>query len=113
MPNIIEITGFNAPELDIYARYTENQLLNRHEPEKGIFIAESPLVIGRALDGGCQPISILVEDRQAEHQAKEIIERCGHVCENIPVHRSGGLPVSIGLHQQRFPGGTALSEFLP
>ena len=85
MPNIIEITDFHAPELDIYARYTENQLLNRHEPEKGIFIAESPLVIGRALDGGCQPISILVEDRQAEHQAKEIIERCGHVCENIPV----------------------------
>ena len=73
MPNIIEITDFHAPELDIYARYTEGQLLNRHEPEKGIFIAESPLVIGRALDGGCQPISILVEDRQAEHQAKEII----------------------------------------
>ena len=46
MPNIIEITDFHAPELDIYARYTEGQLLNRHEPEKGIFIAESPLVIG-------------------------------------------------------------------
>ena len=59
MANIIEITDFHAPELDIYARYTEGQLLNRHEPEKGIFIAESPLVIGRALDGGCQPISIL------------------------------------------------------
>lgn len=44
MPNIIEITDFHAPELDIYARYTEGQLLNRHEPEKGIFIAESPLV---------------------------------------------------------------------
>ena len=85
MPNIIEITDFHAPELDIYARYTEGQLLNRHEPEKGIFIAESPLVIGRALDGGCQPISILVEDRQAEHQAKEIIRRCDQICKNIPV----------------------------
>lgn len=85
MPNIIEITDFHAPELDIYARYTEGQLLNRHEPEKGIFIAESPLVIGRALDGGCQPISILVEDRQAEHQAKEIIRRCDQICKNVPV----------------------------
>ena len=85
MPNIIEITDFHAPELDIYARYTEGQLLNRHEPEKGIFIAESPLVIGRALDGGCQPISILVEDRQAEHQAKKIIGRCDQICKNIPV----------------------------
>ena len=85
MPNIIEITDFHAQELDIYARYTEGQLLNRHEPEKGIFIAESPLVIGRALDGGCQPISILVEDRQAEHQAKEIIRRCDQICKNIPV----------------------------
>ena len=42
MANIIEITDFNAPELDVYARMTENQLLNRHEPEKGMFIAESP-----------------------------------------------------------------------
>ncbi len=48
MPNIIEITDFSAPELDIYARYSEVQLLNRHEPEKGVFIAESPKVIGRA-----------------------------------------------------------------
>ena len=85
MPNIIEIRDFDAPELDIYARYTEGQLLNRHEPEKGIFIAESPLVIGRALDSGCEPISILVEKRQVEHQAKEMIEWCGKICERIPV----------------------------
>ena len=50
MPTIIPITDFAAPELDIYARLTENQLRNRLEPEKGIFIAESPKVIGRALD---------------------------------------------------------------
>ena len=63
MPNIIEITDFNAPELDIYARLTENQLLNRHEPEKGLFIAESPKVIDRALDAGCVPVSLLLEKK--------------------------------------------------
>ena len=76
MPNIIEITDFEAPELDIYARCTEIQLLNRHEPHKGIFIAESPKVIERALDAGCVPISFLVEHKHLEGQAKEIIERC-------------------------------------
>lgn len=82
MPNIIEITDFEAPDLDIYARTTENQLLNRHEPDKGVFIAESPLVIERALDAGCNPISILVEKKHIENQAKPIIERCG----DIPVY---------------------------
>ena len=79
MANIIEITDFVAPELDIYARTTENQLLNRHEPDKGVFIAESPLVIERALDAGCVPISILVEKKHIENQAKSIIERCGDI----------------------------------
>ena len=60
MANIIEITDFSAPELDIYARFTEAQLLNRDPPEQGIFIAESPKVIERALDAGCIPISILL-----------------------------------------------------
>lgn len=82
MPNIIEITDFNAPELDVYARLSEGQLLNRHEPEKGIFIAESPKVIERALDAGCVPISFLAEDRHIETQAKELIHRCG----DIPVY---------------------------
>lgn len=81
MSNIIEITDFAAPELDVYARLTEVQLLNRHEPEKGMFIAESPKVIERALDAGCVPASILVERRHVEGEAKEIIRRCG----NIPV----------------------------
>lgn len=79
MPKIIEIRDFSAPELDIYARLTENQLLNRHEPEKGIFIAESPKVIERALDAGCIPVSFLVERRHVETQAKELIERCGEI----------------------------------
>ena len=82
MPNIIEITDFNAPELDVYARLTEVQLLNREFPEKGLFIAESPKVIQRALDGGCQPVSFLVEKKHLETQAKELIERCG----DIPVY---------------------------
>lgn len=79
MPDIIEITDFSSPELDIYARLTENQLLNREHPEKGIFIAESPKVVERALDAGCEPISVLVEKKHIETQAKEIIERCGDI----------------------------------
>ena len=79
MPNIIEITDFSAPELDVYARYSEVQLLNRHEPEKGIFIAESPKVIGRALDAGCVPLSLLLERKHVEGQGKEIISRCGEI----------------------------------
>lgn len=79
MPNIIEITDFSALELDVYARYSEVQLLNRHEPEKGIFIAESPKVIGRALDAGCVPVSLLLERKHVEGQGKEIISRCGEI----------------------------------
>lgn len=79
MPNIIEITDFEAPELDVYARLTEAQLLNRFEPEKGLFIAESPKVIERALNAGCVPVSILVEQKQIEAQAKEILSRCGEI----------------------------------
>lgn len=82
MANIIEITDFNAPELDIYARYTEVQLLNRHYPEKGLFIAESPLVIQRALNAGCVPISCLVEKKHLDTQAKDIITRVG----DIPIY---------------------------
>ena len=82
MSNIIEITDFNASELDVYARISEIQLLNRAEPEKGIFIAESPKVIERALDSGCQPISFLVEHKHVEGEAKELIRRCG----DIPVY---------------------------
>ena len=75
MANIIEITDFEAPELDIYARKTEAQLLNRDKPEEGIFIAESPKVIERALDAGYVPISALVEKKQIDGEAKGILER--------------------------------------
>ena len=77
MPNIIEITDFHAPELDPYARLTQNQLRSRLEPEKGIFIAESPKVISRALDAGYQPLSLLMERRQITGPAAEILARCG------------------------------------
>lgn len=76
MAQIIEITDFLAPELDIYARKTEVQLLNREHPEQGIFIAESPKVIERALDGGCQPISFLMEQKHIEGEGREILARC-------------------------------------
>ena len=82
MSNIIEITNFNAPELDVYARLTENQLLNRHEPEKGLFIAESPKVIERALDAGCIPVSLLLERKHIAGQAQHIVARC----QNIPIY---------------------------
>ena len=74
-----EITDFEAPELDVYARLTEAQLLNRFEPKKGMFIAESPKVIQRALDAGCQPVSLLVERGHVNEEAAEAIERCGDV----------------------------------
>ena len=82
MPNIIEITDFLDPELDVYARLTEAQLLNRFEPKKGMFIAESPKVIDRALDAGCIPVSLLMQREHIEGQAKDIIARCG----DIPVY---------------------------
>jgi len=84
MANIIEITDFTAPELDVYARLTEAQLLNREEPAKGLFIAESPKVIERALDAGCQPVSLLMERKHIDSQAKDVIARCG----DIPVYTS-------------------------
>lgn len=77
MPNIIHITDFSAPELDIFARKTENQLLNREHPEEGIFIAESPKVVERALDAGYAPVALLVEDRHIEGEARGILERVG------------------------------------
>ncbi|MBQ7801372.1 MAG: RNA methyltransferase [Oscillospiraceae bacterium] len=82
MAEIIEITDLSQPELDVYARLTESQLRNRREPEKGIFIAESPKVITRALDAGFEPLSFLMERKHIEGQAREVIARCG----NIPVY---------------------------
>ena len=79
MSNIIEITNFSAPELDVYARLTEAQLLNRFEPAKGMFIAESPKVIHRALDAGCVPVSLLMERKDIDGSAADIIARCPEI----------------------------------
>ena len=80
--NLIEITDFHAPELDVYARLTEAQLLNRFEPAKGMFIAESPNVIMRALDAGCEPVYILVERSRMVGESLDVINRC----EGVPVY---------------------------
>lgn len=79
MIHFTEIMDFEDPELDVYARLTEAQLLNRFEPKKGMFIAESPKVIQRALDAGCQPVSLLVERSHCNAEAQEAILRCGDV----------------------------------
>ena len=84
MSQIIEITDFSAPELDVYARLTEGQLFHNNKPEMGMFIAESPNVILRALDAGYEPVSLLMERKHVEGQAKEVIARCG----DVPVYTS-------------------------
>ena len=83
MPNMIHITDFESQELDIYARLSENDLLCRHKPEEGIFIAESPNVIERALNAGCVPVSVLIEERELKKEASKILAR--PECENIPI----------------------------
>ena len=79
MSNVTEITDFLAPELDVYARLSEVQLFNREFPEKGLFIAESPKVIERALDAGYEPVSCLMEKRHIEGEGRQILERIGDV----------------------------------
>lgn len=79
MANILEITNPDAPELEEYYRLTEAQLRNRLEPEKGMFIAESPKVINSALNAGCQPISLLMERKHIIGQGAQLIARCGDV----------------------------------
>lgn len=75
MKNIIEINDITAPELDVYARTSEVQLLRYYEPEPGLFIAESPKVIERALNAGYEPLSFLAEHKDLEGEAKQILER--------------------------------------
>ncbi len=82
MVKAIEIKDFSAPELDIYARLTEAQLMNRFDPSRAMFIAESPKVIERALDGGYEPVSVLVEETKMTGESLDVIHRCG----DIPVY---------------------------
>ena len=83
MAKIIEISDFSAPELDVYSRLTENQLLNRADPKNAMFVAESPLVIGRAMDAGCVPLSFLMEPKHIEGRGHEILARCA---DDVPVY---------------------------
>ena len=76
MAQVIEIHDFSDPALDVYARATENQLVNRADPANALFIAESPLVIGRALDAGCVPVSFLMEPQHITGKGAEILGRC-------------------------------------
>lgn len=111
MSNRIEIKDFDAPELDLYARLSEVQLLRYYEPKEGIFIAESPKVIGRALDAGCVPISMLAEPKQIEGEGKEILERCPEVpvytAEFSVLTRLTGFPLTRGMlcamHRPKLP----------
>lgn len=101
MANIIQITDFESPELDVFARLTEAQLLNRFEPQKALFIAESPKVIQRALDGGCEPVSILVERSRMTGESLEVMERCGDIpvftAELDVLTKLTGYPLTRGL----------------
>ena len=93
MPDIIHITDFSSSELDVYARLSENNLLCRHEPEKGIFIAESPNVVERALNAGCTPLSILIEEKEIEKNAGKILNR--PECNDIPIYTASFEVLSI------------------
>ena len=86
MANIIKITDLTIPELDVYARLSEVQLLRYNEPDLGLFICESPKVIMRALDAGYFPVSILVEEKEIKEEVLEIVERCDILCPSIPVY---------------------------
>ena len=82
MADVREIVDFTDPALDVYARLTEAQLMNRFDPSKALFIAESPKVIHRALDGGYTPVSMLMERKDIDGSAADILTRCP----DIPVY---------------------------
>jgi len=118
MPNIMEITDFHASGLDVYARLSEGQLLHYHEPDAGLFIAESPKVIERALCAGYEPVSLLMEKRHVEGEARDVIARCG----DIPVYTAEfdvlkqltGFPLTRGvlcaMKRRRLPTVRSLCE---
>jgi len=86
MPNIIKITDFSDSALDVFVRLTGAQLRNKLEPEKGIFIAESPTVIEVALDALCEPIALLTDERLLGGAVERIITRCTEKDPNFPIY---------------------------
>ena len=99
--NIIEIKDFEAKELDIYARLSEGQLLNRAKPDKGIFIAESPKVIERALDAGYEPISCLIEKKHIEGEGKVVLEKCDRIYQNRKIYSDAEKQENLVLKNNR------------
>ena len=101
MPNIIEITDWSAPALDVYARLTEAQLKSRLRPEDALFIAESPVVIGYALDAGYEPVSLLMERKHIAGKAAKLLERCGdapvYTAEPDILSKLTGYPLTRGV----------------
>ena len=99
--NYIEVTNINDPALDVYARLTEAQLAQTPGPKHGLFIAESPKVIHRALDAGCKPVSVLVERSILNAEAKAVIDRCGdvpvYIGENAVLAQLTGYKLTRGL----------------
>ena len=116
MPNIIEITDLADPALDVYARLTEAQLRNRLRPEDGLFIAESPKVIGYALDAGYAPVSLLLERRHIAGKAATLLAQVGEVpvytAEPALLERLTGYPLTRGvlcaMRRRPLPGAEAL-----
>ena len=117
MSNITQITDFLDPALDVYARLSENQLVNREHPEEGLFIAESPKVIHRALDAGCVPVSFLVDDKEMHGDAAPVLARCP----DTPIYTAPfevltqltGFKLTRGLLcAMRRPGFASLEELL-
>lgn len=118
---IIHIDSLEHPDLQTYAALTEAQLRNRLEPDKGIFICESPKVIRVALDAGCRPLSLLTEEKFLETQAADIIARCPE----MPVYtgsrellaRLTGYELTRGvlcaMRRPQLPGMEALLEEQP
>ena len=82
MSEIIKIEDFSDPRLDLFVRLTGAQLRSKLEPEKGVFIAESPTVIEVALDSGCEPVALLTDERLINGSVEKIIKRC----EGVPIY---------------------------
>ena len=118
MPRIVEIADIRAPELDVYARLTEAQLRSRLEPEKGLFIAESPKVIGYALDAGYEPVSMLMERKHIAGKAAGLIAHCGdlpiYTADDAVLEEITGYPLTRGvlcaMRRPRLPSAEAVLE---
>lgn len=86
MVHLISVSGPEDPALEVYTKLSEVQLKRLYEPDGGLFIAESPKVVQRALDAGCIPVSLLAEDRHVRGEAAGVIERCGRMSTDLPVY---------------------------